>query len=158
MVGEPYQTPTYAKVPVMRYPSVKTLLELTHHRSDRETALKVRKLLDGRTDPDPEGWRTVGQPGSTYSSQRGTKLGKLVAADKALGNHGVEWLAFECQHDEYHDPDGFYYSNAGDTYNATLVLYQGTYRVTTWGDMVEQHERRCAACRKRSREEYEANQ
>lgn len=152
MVGEPYPTPTYAEVSPMRYPSVKTLLDLTHHRDDRETALKVRKLLDGRTDPDAEGWRGVGQPGASYSSQRGTKLGKLEAADKALGNHGVEWLAFECQREEYGNPDGFYYSNAGDTYNATLVLYEGTFRVTTYGDMVENHEKRCAACRKLLRE------
>jgi hypothetical protein len=131
----------------MRYPSVKTLLDLTHHRDDRPTALKVRKVLDERTKLQDQWGRDLQRHTSKLDDA------KLAAADKLLGNHGVEWLTFECQRDNYHDPDGFAYSNAGDTYNATLVLYKRSFRVTTYGDMVENHEKHCAACRKRSREE-----
>lgn len=131
----------------MRYPSIKTLLELTHHRDDRPVALAVRKVLDERT-PMLDQW---GRDVPKHSSRNDDA--KMAAIDKLIGTHGVEWLTYECQKDNYTDPDGFAYLNAGDTYNATLVLVNRTFRVTTWGDMVENHEKRCAACRKRSREE-----
>lgn len=31
------------------------------------------------------------------------------------------------------------YLNAGDTYTPTLVRFNGSYRITTWGDIVERH-------------------
>ena len=31
------------------------------------------------------------------------------------------------------------YLNAGDTYTPTLVRFNGAYRITTWGDIVERH-------------------
>lgn len=77
-------------------------------------------------------------------------LDKLVVVDEFIGNFGVEWLAYECQREVQIAPLGFYYSNAGDTYNVTLILIQETFRVSDWGTLVEQHERRCAACRKLS--------
>ena len=50
----------------------------------------------------------------------------------ALGHfHGVEGLDTkkgECL-----------YLNAGDTYTPTLVRFNGAYRITTWGDIVERH-------------------
>ena len=50
----------------------------------------------------------------------------------ALGNfYGVEVLDTkkgECM-----------YLNAGDTYAATLVRFNGAYRITCWGDIAERH-------------------
>ena len=130
----------------MRYPSIKTLLEIAGNEG-RPAALAARKILDERTRMLDQ-W---GRPFSLHSSHNDDA--KLAAVDKAIGNHGVEWLTFECSRENYSDPDGFAYSNAGDTYNATLVLYKRRFFVSTYGDMVENHEKRCAACRKRSREE-----
>jgi len=127
----------------MRYPSVKTLLDMTR---DRPTALAVRKVLDERT-PMTDQWGGLILRHCSFNDDA-----KLAAADRLLANHGVEWITFECSRDKYHDPDGFAYSNAGDTYNATLVLYQRRFLVTTYGDMVERHERQCCKCRKRLRE------
>ena len=31
------------------------------------------------------------------------------------------------------------YLNSGDTYNLTLVRFNGSYRVTSWGDIAERH-------------------
>lgn len=79
---------------------------------------------------------------------------KLSAVDKLIGTCGVEYVRFECKDsDDYGDGAGFSYCNNGDTYAATLVLYKGRFIVSSWGDMVEKHERRCSKCLKRSREE-----
>ena len=122
----------------MRYPSVKTLLELTEQRSNRDAALAVRKVLDGFHGGD-------------------RKLAKLHLIDKLLGNHGVEFQRFDCSED-WDNPEGFEYSNTGDSYAATLVLYNDRFLVSGWADMVEAHERRCPACVKRSRTEWEIEQ
>lgn len=129
----------------MRYPSIKTLLEIAGNEG-RPAALAARKILDERT-PMVDQW---GRPYPKHSSHNDDA--KLAAVDKAIGNHGVEWITFECSRENYSDPDGFAYSNAGDTYNATLVLYKRRFRVTTWGDMVESHEKNCAECRRIARE------
>ena len=113
----------------------------------------LRKVLDGRVPPQAVDTRIerehVGAP-RLFSYEA-----KLRAADIILRTHGVEWLAYECQRGEDHDPEGFYYLNAGDTYNATLAYFPRTrtFRVTTWGDEVERHERRCAECRRMARGE-----
>jgi len=36
------------------------------------------------------------------------------------------------------------YINTGDIYALTIVHYRGKFRVTSWGDCVEEHERRQA--------------
>lgn len=135
---------------MIRYPSVKTLREITCVRghddpAGRALALRIRKVLDGRDT-------------SCLQLQNGFhggdgNLAKLCAIDKLLGNHGVEWISWECEKHEYANPGGFEYSNTGDTYAWTLVLVNGRFRVTSWGDMVEGHERQCRECLKRSREE-----
>lgn len=126
---------------MIRYPSVKTLTECSPH-NDRAIALDVRKVLDGRTEVEST---------AIYGGARSHD--KLCVADKLLHNHGVEWISWSCEDGDGAYPKGFHYSNAGDIYNATLVLYQGRFLVTTYGDMVERHERHCSACLKRSREE-----
>ena len=128
------------------YPSVKTLLTLG---IEREQALTLRKVLDGRLSPQAVDARIdrdrVGNPPSFAWE------GKLKAADTILHGHGVEWATYECSRGE-DPPRGFDYVNTGDTYNATLVYVDGRFRVSTFGDEVESHERRCAACRKAARE------
>lgn len=129
----------------MRYPSVKTLLQITG--GDRKVALAVRKVLDERT-PMLDQW---GRPIPRHTSRMDEA--KLEASNRLIdGMHGVECRTFECSKNDFHDPHGFYYLNTGDTYAATLVLYRGSrggsWRVTSWGDMVEAHERWCSKCQR----------
>lgn len=114
---------------MIRYPSVKTLLELT---GDRKLALQVRKLIDGRTP--------------CHNSV-------LNEVDELLGGHGVEYLRYGCANEEEpgYEDEGFSYVNMGDTYNVTLVVEDYCFYVTTWGDRVERHEKRCSACKRIAR-------
>lgn len=57
---------------------------------------------------------------------------RLRAIDRLLGNHGVESVRTRT------GANGFRYSNTGDSYAATVVLFpSGTFRVSSWGDIVE---------------------
>lgn len=129
----------------MRYPSVKTLKALEEYTHNDVAALHIRKVLDGRTALTRESGFLGGD----------MKLAKLCAVDRLLGNHGVEFVKFPCQEGEY-EPEGFEFSNTGDSYTTCLILYKGRFHVTGWADMLEWHERRCAECLKRSREDVPA--
>lgn len=57
---------------------------------------------------------------------------RLQAIDRLLGNHGVEAVR------THSGATGFTYSNTGDSYAATVILFaSGTFRVSSWGDIVE---------------------
>lgn len=127
---------------MIRYPSVKALSAIVGNEG-REVALAARKILDERT-------------AIPFTVNTGKSFRKLCAVDKLLRNCGVEWVTWECDEHDSFQPDGFHYSNTGDTYAATLVLVGTRFVVSSWGDMVEQHERSCTACRKRTREEMNA--
>jgi hypothetical protein len=130
----------------VRYPSIKTILKYNLTNGDRKLALAVRKVLDGRTRLQDQWGRDVPRHSSREDEE------KLKALDMLLDTHGVEWLAFECLRSDYSGSgDGFYYHNTGDTYASTLVFYRRRWRVSSWGDMVEAHERKCAACRRLAR-------
>ena len=66
---------------------------------------------------------------------------KMKAVDKALDNHGVEYIR------DRHGETIAAYSNSGETYAPTIVrdYATGNYRLTTLGDYVEAYERRHAA-------------
>jgi hypothetical protein len=122
-----------------RYPSVKTLLELTD--GDRKLALAVRRILDGRT------------PRDRPRESRLTMIDELID-----GSCGVEHLTYECSRydsDYGYEILGFDYLNTGDTYSVTLVrdFKEGRFLVTTYGDMVEKHEKRCSDCKRIRREQ-----
>jgi hypothetical protein len=63
----------------------------------------------------------------------------LMEVSKLTRCYGVEALAREPGSRPRH-----YYVNTGDTYTATITysLISGTFRVTSWGDIVETEERR----------------
>ena len=57
---------------------------------------------------------------------------RLRAIDRLLGMHGVESVRLR------NGEHGFRYSNTGDSYACTVVLFaSGTFRVSSWGDIVE---------------------
>ncbi len=57
---------------------------------------------------------------------------RLRAIDRLLGMHGIE--SVRTRNGEH----GFSYANTGDSYACTVVLFaSGTFRVSSWGDIVE---------------------
>lgn len=64
---------------------------------------------------------------------------RLRAIDRLLANHGVERIALR------NGQTAFHYTNTGHTYAATVILYpSGTFRVSSWGDIVERNMSRYA--------------
>jgi hypothetical protein len=56
---------------------------------------------------------------------------RMTALDQLANTDGIETIE---------TPQGLcHYLNAGDTYSATLILYQKRYRVGCWGDIAEKH-------------------
>jgi hypothetical protein len=61
---------------------------------------------------------------------------RLRAIDRLLGMHGVESVSFR------NGEHAFSYANSGDSYACTVALFaSGTFRVTSWGDVVERSNR-----------------
>ena len=97
----------------MRLPSVKTLCELKDVTP--EIARQMRAVMAGPKKVDG--------------------LTRMQRLDALYGSCGVEYIPCgkgACS-------PAFYYCNAGDTYAPTIVKFAGTntFRVTTWGDIVE---------------------
>jgi hypothetical protein len=114
------------------YPSVKTL-----SRIFGDSAEEARAVLEGKKAPEdyPEVAQLVR---GCYNRPRLYEL-KMAALNELGESFGVEavFSARSCVEPE------FTYLNAGDAYAETLVRYRsGTYRVTSWGDVVEAMERR----------------
>ena len=115
-------------------PSVKTLetrLNLTH-----EKALQLRKLLDGRLDP--ETFKSV----VNWVSQcynRPSRISLIeCAANEILETHGVEALFMPGEFRPLYT-----YCNTGDSYVSTLIRdhAKGRWLVGSWGDIVENDRR-----------------
>lgn len=113
----------------MSFPSVTILATRLH--IPRETALEIRKVLDGRTEPDTCG----GHPRSWYR--------KLATIDRLLGTHGVETLgpigpASDPNHGIMHPRarrfigTRVHYCNAGDPYTPTVAYCDGQWYVARW--------------------------
>ena len=122
-------------------PSVRTIA--TRLRIPRETALLIRKLLDGRADPRKISPRTAEWSRACYHEPRTNEL-ILHAVDcvlHAFGTCGVE--GFTLPSDGYRCPAryrGHYsYANAGDPYVATIIRDHARRRwlVCGYGDLVE---------------------
>lgn len=57
----------------------------------------------------------------------------MAYANELIGGHGVDGI-------EDDNGDWLTYVNTGDTYSATLIHYAGRYKLSTWGDMVENNQ------------------
>lgn len=98
----------------MRYPSVKTLMQIKDVTV--EEAEHIRRLMQ-------------------YQLPQ-TALRKI---DEVLRTHGVEYIP--SKKDGWNRAEGIDYCNSGDTY-APTVCYDnstGNYRVSSWGDIVEKN-------------------
>lgn len=70
----------------------------------------------------------------------------LTVADRMMDAHGVEYLSPAEQDPDHsvYGGNGAYYVNTGETYNGTLLYDEKkmNFYATSWGDFVEQAERR----------------
>ena len=116
-------------------PTIKTLMARLD--LDRATALKARKLMDGRLDPESfesvERW--VRQ---CYHKPAPVEL-IMAALDELLEGFGVECIRENCD-----DSPAAEYINTGDTYTTTILYchIRDRFIVGCWGDYVEWLERR----------------
>lgn len=109
----------------MRLPSVKTLREV--FGDDAKQARKILEMTRTELEQLPAGAARVREcynPPSTEDI-------RLTCLDALGHTYGVEAFQTEmfgpwCE-----------YLNTGDTYAPTLVLFRGSYRVTSWGDIAE---------------------
>lgn len=124
----------------MRYPTAKTiearLSWLAHIGDPTDLARQVRRIIDG-TDPAP-------QPPRIYHPADSVQC-KLHALNLLLDTFGVEYLTDK--RDTYTRSFGVEYLNTGDTYTPTVCYdhSSGTWRISSWGGIVENNERRFGA-------------
>jgi hypothetical protein len=94
--------------------------------TDKETADKIRGMIDGDTDPRDVSERADAHARACYHDP-GRDVLILYAADELLGTYGVEgWPTNGGR-------DGVSYCNTGDTYAATLFLVRGRFMVSDLG-------------------------
>jgi hypothetical protein len=125
--------------PVRRVPSVDRIESIGG--IDRETAIKIRRLLDGRDDPmDYEAGRKLDRacfhaPDKIYSL--------MTVVDDLLGTYGIECIRATEEWDRFHGDVVAEYCNNGQSYDAT-ILYDTermVFYVTSWADWMETAER-----------------
>lgn len=110
----------------IRAPSNARLQELL--KVDQPTAEKIRAVLKAENMtpvrplvPDLK----IPLTGLCFSYK------KLMAIDHLAGNHGVEAIRTE-NTEEWAE-----YSNSGDTYNGTVILFRGRFHFTDLGTFLE---------------------
>lgn len=126
-------------------PSIKTLTQLfdpRHHEDPRKQAIKLRRLLDGRDEPEEVSPACAAWVRQCY--HRPSRHERVMcAADELMETHGVEAIFRPDSETEPH----LSYCNMGDPYLLTLVYLHetGRYVVASYGDEVERAERRGVA-------------
>ena len=121
----------------MSCPSIKTLK--TRLGVDEATARTLLDLMRGDADPAEFCGRWIAQCHNMPSDNELI----MAAIDSVLGTFGVE--AIRGRHvDNYHYDIQACYCNAGDTYDATILMDNetGNFHATSWGDWFEANERR----------------
>lgn len=121
-----------------RIPSVDTIERIG---CDRATAIKVRRVLDGRDDP--EQYPKVARWVRECFSQPDTVALKLAACDELLDTCGTESMRAEGEWDRYYQDTVAIYCNNGQSYNPT-VLYdveRDVFYVVSTGDWQQTAER-----------------
>ena len=115
----------------MSAPTLKRLRE----QFGPDTARIVRGLCTGDIDPDSYCRAWIRQ--CYHYPRESDRI--MEALNSVLDGHGVESIQGRKWLDNYHGDHCACYVNMGDTYDATILLdYDtGNYRLTTWGDYVE---------------------
>lgn len=127
----------------MNLPSVKTLLKI--EGMDKDRAKLLRRVLEANhsdklSDMIDELRPTFATTNKWWTScygRPGIAQIKLTMANDLIEGHGVECSG---EVDMRNGPP-LEYVNLGDSYDTTLCRFQGRWRVASWGDIVERHER-----------------
>ena len=127
----------------MNLPSVKTLMKIDG--MDIDWAKLLRKVLECKTrdeladivDSDLERFSSTDKWWRGCWNQPSRLSIKLSMADDIIEGCGVEYSGEV----DMRDGPPLEYVNQGDTYAVTLCWFRGRYVVSTWGDIVERHER-----------------
>ena len=125
------------------FPSVKTLMRIKG--MDRERAVLLRRVLKcgGRialadiVAEKPEAFAETDKWLKRCWKVPSRPEIKMRMADEIIGGYGVEGAG---EVDMCYGPP-LEYVNLGDTHDVTLCRFRGRYRVCSWGDIVERHER-----------------
>lgn len=130
------------------YPSIKTLRRL-FRPEDQKNAAKLRRLLDGRLNPDhPDHPGQSCKENRCHNSRERRLEAIMDAADRLLNGHGNEALTCPGYHGGFYHDIHASYVNMGDTYALTLVLDHESekFLVTSWGDYLEREEAKKGGC------------
>lgn len=123
----------------IRFPSVKTLMSI--RGVDKEKAALIRRIMlrkvrvtGNELFPVTNDWldRCYNLP-VRYELQ-------MSAIDEVIGGFGVEGGEF-CSDGFLQDGKWYVYVNMGDTYDNTVLYYNGSFRVICLGDFVERMEK-----------------
>ena len=120
----------------MSAPSLKTLKKFFPPHQAR----KLRDLMTGKTDPNT--YDAVKQWTDQCFNPPSENELIMEALNEELETCGVETIRGRYV-DNYHDDIQAVYCNTGDTYDITILLDHetGNFRVTSWGDWFEAHQR-----------------
>jgi hypothetical protein len=117
-----------------RVPSLKSLLDVFAHQLGEARIMIARGIMKGKIHPlaikKTEEWVRSCHNRPSFHEM------KMDALNNVLMMHGVEDLVSTnyghvCE-----------YLNSGDTYNTTILYYNGRYHLGDWGSLVESMERR----------------
>jgi hypothetical protein len=116
-----------------RLPSIKTLRAVFQDR-----APEARRILEMRRDQLEAHPVGAARLAKCYHAPTTLDLRMTVLNALDTGLYGVEGFDLGRRNG---DTGTVWYLNAGDVYVATIVYWNGTYRVESWGDRVEILER-----------------
>lgn len=127
------------------FPSVKTLMRIGELEHDKERAKLLRKVLmqtssDALSDIVEDNRALFAVTNSWCNScfnQPNRAEIKMSMANDIIDGYGVEC----CGEGGIRNGPPLEYVNLGDTYDVTLCRFRGRYVVSSWGDIVERHER-----------------
>lgn len=125
---------------MIRHPSVDRIESVT--RCDRDVAIKVRRVIDGRDDPMIYP-KTAAWAHKCYSDPRDIEL-QLAAIDELLDTCGTESMrSDDADWDHYWLDTVMVYCNTGDSYGGTIVydVDCDVFYATSWADWMETAER-----------------
>lgn len=107
-------------------PSIKTLMNLrdfTNQPITRDQAKSIREIME----------RAVARAQKYLLYPQSSHRGALVKIDEILNGCGVERI----EPGNNNRSPAIDYVNMGDTYDTTVMIVRGRFRVGCWGDIVE---------------------
>lgn len=124
----------------MSIPSVKTIAD--KFGLDKETATLCRKVMEGGHNKRlrreyPDRFAATIERVENDICFTGSEERALSMLNDLVGGYGVEYTGEV----DMHDGPPLLYINKGDTYDTTICLFLGDWKVCSWGDIVERNEK-----------------